>query len=341
MSFNKKVLIVSWSGCSWFSNGRDYSGGPTEIRSASLVMSTPSSSETSSTTASLQQEISALDNEEWPEGDPIPLNARRVTLSILRQIGEALGVPSSSSATNAELKLMVEGRLTEMGYDPANVQVIVSDDINEPMYLVNDEGVIKRVESVATHVTQTSRDDESSALRVTEEECARLRALVNSKDDQIRSLQTDLTEAKTTIEQLRSVEFDSLTQEVERLKGELSKEASKAKRFWKLRCDQMLKCEEEMERKDTELALLKARLLTLEGSRPSNVPRPKPQPTSMDPVELGTPLGQAHRGKAPPVEPFTGERSDQLWEEWLPTLERRHSGMAGQNKRNSYNLQVT
>ena len=84
----------------------------------------------------------------------------------------------------------------------------------------------------------------------------------------------------------------------------------------------MLKCEEEMERKDTELALLKARLLTLEGSRPNNVSRPKLQPTSMDLVELGTPLGQARRGKVPPVEPFTGERSDQLWEEWLPMLER-------------------
>ena len=93
---------------------------------------------------------------------------------MLRQIGEALDVPSSSSATNAELKLMVEGRLTEMGYDPANVQIIVSDDINEPMYLINDEGVIKRVESMGTHATQRSgsHDDESSALRVTEEECA-------------------------------------------------------------------------------------------------------------------------------------------------------------------------
>ena len=90
---------------------------------------------------------------------------------MLHQIGEALGVPSSSSATNAELKLMVEGRLTEMEYDPANVQVIVSDDTNEPMYLVNDEGIIKRVESMATHMTQTSRDDESSAWHVMEEEC--------------------------------------------------------------------------------------------------------------------------------------------------------------------------
>ena len=56
-----------------------------------------------------------------------------------------------------------------------------------------------------------SRDDESSALRMTEEECARLRALVETKDNEIRSLQADLSEAKMTIEQLESVELDSLT----------------------------------------------------------------------------------------------------------------------------------
>ena len=34
---------------------------------------------------------------DWPEGDMIPLNARHLTKPMLRQIGEALGVPSSSS----------------------------------------------------------------------------------------------------------------------------------------------------------------------------------------------------------------------------------------------------
>ena len=38
----------------------------------------------------------------------IPLNARRLMQPMLRQIGEALGVPSSSSDACAELKLMVE-----------------------------------------------------------------------------------------------------------------------------------------------------------------------------------------------------------------------------------------
>ena len=37
--------------------------------------------------------------DEWPDGDMIPLNARRLTLVMLHRIGEALGVSPSSSAS--------------------------------------------------------------------------------------------------------------------------------------------------------------------------------------------------------------------------------------------------
>ena len=32
--------------------------------------------------------------------------------------------------------------------------------------------------------------------------------------------------------------------------------------------------------------------------------------------------GQVRRGKAPPVDPFTSENDEMMWEDWLPTLER-------------------
>ena len=38
-------------------------------------------------------------------------------------------------------------------------------------------------------------------------------------------------------------------------------------------------------------------------------------------VKIG-PRSQIRREKAPPVEPFTGDKADQLWEDWLLTLER-------------------
>ena len=59
----------------------------------------------------------------------------------------------------------------------------------------HDKGVIKQIESVATHVTQCSCDDASSALRVTRAKCVELHVLVETKDDKIRALEAALAKA--------------------------------------------------------------------------------------------------------------------------------------------------
>ena len=77
-----------------------------------------------------------------------------------------------------------------------------------------------------------------------------------------------MAEAQETVEYLKTT---SHTEEVEWLKADLVKKVQKLKKFWKLKCDQMLKHEEEMTARDTEVALLKARLFTLEGDRRNSV----------------------------------------------------------------------
>ena len=98
------------------------------------------------------------------------------------------------------------------------------------------------------------------------DECNRLCALLEAKEDAIHVLESELLKAHTAIEQLKVIEHSALEQEVEhvQLKGKVHKEAQKTKRFWKLRCDQMFKYEEDVNCKDTEIALLKACLLSLE-----------------------------------------------------------------------------
>ena len=196
-------------------------------------------------TESLPDQVDATmdshsNEEDWPEGEMIFINARRLMKPMLRQIGEALGMPPSSTATCAQLKLMVEGKLTDLGYDPANVQVILSDGLNGTMYLVNNEGVIKCVKNVAAHVVDDSRDDVRSTLRVMKEEVDQLRVILGSKEGVICTLETELEEARATVEQLKATSHSELTEQVEQLKAELCKEVQKSKRFWKLRCDQML-----------------------------------------------------------------------------------------------------
>ena len=64
-----------------------------------------------------------------------------------------------------------------------------------------------------------------------------------------------MAEVLETVEQLKTALH---TEEVKQLKADLGNEVQKLKRFWKLRCDQMLKHEEEIMARDTDVAPLKA-----------------------------------------------------------------------------------
>ena len=174
------------------------------------------------------------------------------------------------------------------------------------------------------HVIEEIREP-SSALREVYNECEHLRVQASTDATRIRSLEAELSEAKATIEQLRVRESAMMAEEIDRLKQALAKESQKAKKFWKQKCDLMLRHEDEIDGKDTEIAVLKTRILAISASRVEQTSDTASLPGSGDMVlstagyNLG---GHTRRGKAPPVEPFTGERPDVLWEDWIPTLER-------------------
>ena len=54
----------------------------------------------------------------------------------------------STDATLSETRLIVEGKLTELGHEPIGVQlqVVLSDGEDSVMYLVDKGGIIKRVD---------------------------------------------------------------------------------------------------------------------------------------------------------------------------------------------------
>ena len=88
--------------------------------------------------------------------------------------------------------------------------------------------------------------------------------------------------------------------------------------------------EESIEEKEAEIALLKARILSLTSG--TNEASNDETPTAVDSIQLesslcavGSSASTARRGKAPPVEPYTGENPDILWEEWFPMFERAAS----------------
>ena len=95
------------------------------------------------------------------------------------------------------------------------------------------------------------------------------------------------------------------------------------KSMWRMQCEQMVQCDNEIAEREAEIGELRAKLAECE-SREMRV------------LEEGTASGEehkllpspgwvVHRGKAPPVDALMREEAELHLEDWLPTLERASS----------------
>ena len=91
---------------------------------------------------SLEEPLSLVEDE-WPTGTMVPLNSKRFNLSKWRSIAASFDL--STEAALAETRLIVEGKLTELGHDPFGIQVVLSDSDNDEsvLYLVNEGALLK------------------------------------------------------------------------------------------------------------------------------------------------------------------------------------------------------
>lgn len=294
-------------------------------------------------------------DDELPRGKMLPLNSKRLVLEQLRTLASMLGI--SVRATAAQTRQLIEGKLMELEREPRSVQVIVGEDSR--LYLVDDTGIIEAGPSVEEvreasegtahvqnnyeshgdnhdHVPDSNDEHESSddsiemlrsALREARLENERVQSQLSTRNDELERVCNERDVLKSN-----KAELEVRLAEVERLTAALSKQTEKAKRFWRLRCEQMLTHDEAMQAKEIEIASLHAQLAaarTHEGrsmgltasvetvhdgsSEPSATPSSRHDTST---------LQLSRKGKAPPVDLFTGENSDVLWEDWLPTLER-------------------
>ena len=267
---------------------------------------------------------------ELPEGTTYHMNSKRLKLRQLKRIAEALGV-TTESASAADIRTIIEGKLRERDQNPVEIQVTVqgSDDDDGTLFLINDEGVILTVEAaIDSHVPDTevgSITSSRSALR---------------GEHVSRSPSTEPGGLEATVSELRlALESERQSNEAQRtelasLREALAREKEKVKRMWRQKCEQLLNHEDEQDAKDAEIRVLRAELATLQPSRE----RVAEHSAHNSPVVTTTTTGvivprrseretvvRSHTsrvGKAPPIDTFTGENSDVLWEDWLPTFER-------------------
>ena len=277
--------------------------------------------------------LDPVNAEDLPDGTTYHLNSRRLKTRQLRRIAAALGLAESASAEDT--RTIIKGKLREMDKDPAEVQVIVKDLEGDDgtLFLINDEGVIITVEALLdSHVTSetTSTTSSRSALR-SEHDSRSSSAEPNPLEATVRELRSALEE-----EQQRAA--DHLA-ELTSAKEALAREKQKVKRMWRDKCEQLLRHEDQQNAKDAEIQSLKAELARLRAShertseervRSSSVPSNSEGLSSNDgggllispQHEISGRTQSARVGKAPPIDTFTGENPDTLWEDWLPTFER-------------------
>ena len=74
----------------------------------------------------------------------VALNSARLAASQLHSLGEVLSLPTTGSV--GDLPLMIEGKITELGHDPRNVQVALSRNKDGRSFTLSDhEGVFLTV----------------------------------------------------------------------------------------------------------------------------------------------------------------------------------------------------
>ena len=254
----------------------------------------------------------------------MPLNSRRVTRSQLRAVAEKLGLPTS--ATGEDLAQIVSGKLTEEGRDPKNVQIVLSDD---QLQLEDVDGVFLTVtleEEAEEHRSELEQDSEG------EEEG-------EFEDDRPTNKE---------FEQLQA-EKEDLERRLAEKEAELQRQTARYAQLWRLNCDQLGEFDCLIEEKEAQVRELTGRIQQLEGLSQSSpvtvspnevttrvlVPTTTSQPglsvlsdSTVGDTPGTRPLGTSsdirnRKGKAPPVDPFTGDPKGELnFDDWLPTLER-------------------
>ena len=268
------------------------------------------------------------EGERLPDGVTLPLNSKKLVINQLHRLATSLEISAEGSAST--LRQVIKGKLIELGYEPRNTQVLVSN-VDSRLYLVNDSGII------ANEVEHVSSDNVNVVpeARMTSREAAELRSDIETLHKQlheahleIEGLRIELGNRNAALDDLRSelavatrklATVDELQGEVESLKKLLKQQTAKAKQFWAQKCKQLLAHEAIIEEKDAEITALEA----LKVSSASDVnadPRDNAIKTSA--LSEASTVSHGRRGKAPPVDAYTGSDPELRFDDWLPTLER-------------------
>lgn len=159
---------------------------------------------------------------------------------------------------------------------------------------LHDEGgefLVVRVEDLAGDSDDTPRDRDVTN---------------DSTPSEMETLRTSLQQANDEISTLKA--------EISSLKMQLCHSKARIKEVWRNSCECLVRQDNEIALKDAEIEELKQRMQSVGA----------PSENTEESLVSTPPVAEPRRwtGRAPPVDPFTGEKADVLLDDWLPSLER-------------------
>ena len=228
----------------------------------------------------------------------LPLNSSRITAGQLRRLSTVLGITSSGSIN--DLRLIIQDSISHLGHEPRNVQVVFDEYYSSAAFELWDEsGKFLTVPPVdVEHSPAGDEQHEESGDERPAEETSELETLRQSVVDITR-------------------ERDTLCDELETVRHELELEKARIKELWRMSCGQVAEHDTMIVSKDEEIARLKAQLVDQRHGR-TPVSSDEDAPLSSEPLQPR----EVRRGRAPPIDTFTGEDPAIRLEDWLPGLER-------------------
>ena len=131
---------------------------------------------------------------EMPRGNMLPLNSKRLTAALLRQLAAALDVPNSASAE--DLRQLISGMLEEGRREPMNVQVIVQKSTEGTNLILRDvEGQFLEAKPQG-EVTPVDRSGEESSGDEGETDVETLRETLWTMGQEKSTLQKEVSAVK-------------------------------------------------------------------------------------------------------------------------------------------------
>ena len=228
-------------------------------------------------------------------GRPLPLNSKRLTGVLLKQLARGLEIPTGSSGD--ELRQLIEGKLGDLGHDPRNTQAVLQEaETGVNISLQDADGIVLTVSPIVADLGKGDSPGETGNGD-------------GAGTEEVEELREALREAK---EQQAAKDV-----EIAKLQEQLEREKERYKKLWSLNCAQLAEFDSAVSAKEEEIERLKSRL------HPDDLSLPRESPTrEHSDGETGEILPSHRRGRAPPVEMFSGEDTENSLDDWLPALVR-------------------